>query len=212
MGPLFALDRVGPKCIDFATCFGLSRSVMKHQLTKEKRCIGLLTFHRFEMVNIILIFPLFLSFSNDCEHYGGAFEVKWFLVATCVLLTADRRSLPLPVNVERPPLAMENPKNVFWDQCQRNKGFVTIALSRRAVFDFCEFIQSHFYLCFPRLFLVLLQSRQCSIVQSRSLSPCWEDQSFVCAFWLTSSSVPYFAPFPRLCTVFLDIMWQHCLV
>ena len=113
MGPLFALDRVDPKCIDFATCFGLSRSVMKHQLTKEKRCIGLLTFHRFEMVNIILIFPLFLSFSNDCEHYGGAFEVKWFLVATCVLLTADRRSLPLPVNVERPPLAMENPKNVF---------------------------------------------------------------------------------------------------
>ena len=71
------------------------------------------SFHRFEMVNIILIFPLFLSFSNDCEHYGGAFEVKWFLVATCVLLTADRRSLPLPVNVERPPLAMENPKNVF---------------------------------------------------------------------------------------------------
>ena len=41
MGPLFALERVGPKCIDFATCFGVSRSVIKHQLTKEQRCIGL---------------------------------------------------------------------------------------------------------------------------------------------------------------------------
>ena len=136
MGPLFALDRVDPKCIDFATCFGLSRSVMKHQLTKEKRCIGLLTFHRFEMVNIILIFPLFLSFSNDCEHYGGAFEVKWFLVATCVLLTADRRSLPLPVNVESPPLAMENPKNVFLGPVPTKALSFPIALSRRAVFDF----------------------------------------------------------------------------
>ena len=28
MGPLFALDRVDPKCIDFATCFGLSRSII----------------------------------------------------------------------------------------------------------------------------------------------------------------------------------------
>ena len=74
------------------------------------------------MVNTILIFPLFLSFSNDCEHYGGAFEVKWFLVATCVLLTADRRSLPLPVNVERPPLALETPKNVFFGT-SANKGF-----------------------------------------------------------------------------------------
>ena len=153
------------------------------------------SFHRFEMVNTILIFPLFLSFSNDCEHYGGAFEVKWFLVATCVLLTADRRSLPLPVNVERPPLAMENPKNVFLGPVPTKALSFPIALSRRAVFDFWGFIRSHFYLCFPRLFLVLLQSWQCSIVQSRSLSPCWEDHSFVCAFWLTFSSVPYFAPF-----------------
>ena len=108
----------------------------RYQASIDQRTKMYRSFHRFEMVNIILIFPLFLSFSNDCEHYGGAFEVKWFLVATCVLLTADRRSLPLPVNVERPPLAMENPKNVFLGPVPTKALSFPIALSRRAVFDF----------------------------------------------------------------------------
>ena len=118
--------------------------LFRYQASINQRTKMYRSFHRFKMVNIILIFPLFLSFSNDCEHYGGAFEVKWFLVATCVLLTADRRSLPLPVNVERPPLAMENPKNVLLGPVPTKALSFPIALSRRAVFYFWGFIQSHF--------------------------------------------------------------------
>ena len=35
VGPLSALDRGYPKCIDFATSFGLSRTVFKHQLNDK---------------------------------------------------------------------------------------------------------------------------------------------------------------------------------
>ena len=35
VGPLSALDRGDPKCIDLATCFGLSRTVIKHQLNDK---------------------------------------------------------------------------------------------------------------------------------------------------------------------------------
>ena len=35
VGPLSALNRRQPKCIDFATCFGLSRFVIKHELDEK---------------------------------------------------------------------------------------------------------------------------------------------------------------------------------
>ena len=35
VGPLSALDRGYPKCIEFATSFGLARTVIKHQLNDK---------------------------------------------------------------------------------------------------------------------------------------------------------------------------------
>ena len=35
VGPLSALNRKHPKCIDFATCFGLYCSVIKHELDEN---------------------------------------------------------------------------------------------------------------------------------------------------------------------------------